>query len=488
MAQALYRKYRSKSLDEIVGQRHVTDVLKRALDTSSISHAYLLTGPRGVGKTSIARILAHEINKIPYTDEAEHLDIIEIDAASNNGVDDVREMRSKALVAPTQAAKKIYIIDEVHMLSKPAFNALLKILEEPPAHVVFILATTDLDKLPDTIVSRTQRYHFRAIAEDAVVTHLASIAKAENIHIEEAALRVIARRGEGSLRDSVSLLDQAQHIQKAGEILTAEDLEIALGLATTEELTELTTQLEHRDAPAIIRAVQTIQARGVSATTLSSQLLHILTLLLPSRPELVHILGGLMEIPKSTHPETKMLVTLLSQVVDKPKYVAQSVHVEKKHAIVAPPVKQQKTAPRPSSVATEAPHATPKSALPVVLAETTSPADKEGTHASPADLSKFNWQAVLDYSQEHHSALYAILSKCTPDVQNDKVILYAGRKFNKTKLDDTKYRPLLGQIFEEVGCGSGIEVEVLGVTAPPKDSQAARVAAMMGGGEEVHVE
>ncbi|KKW05152.1 MAG: hypothetical protein UY35_C0001G0043 [Candidatus Saccharibacteria bacterium GW2011_GWC2_48_9] len=487
MAQALYRKYRSKSLDEIVGQRHVTDVLKRALDADSISHAYLLTGPRGVGKTSIARILAHEINKLPYTDESEHLDIIEIDAASNNGVDDVRELRSKALVAPTQAAKKIYIIDEVHMLSKPAFNALLKILEEPPAHVVFILATTDLDKLPDTIVSRTQRYHFRVIPEDAVIAHLSNIAKTENIHIEEAALRVIARRGEGSLRDSVSLLDQAQHIQKTGEVLTANDLEVSLGLATSEELAELTTQLEHRDAQTIIHAIQTIQARGVSATTLSSQLLHDLTLLLPSHPEFVHVLGGLMEIPKSTHPETKMLVTLLSQVVDKPKYAAQATHVERKQAIVATPVKRQKTSPARSASIEMSP-AQPKPAALAALPDTTSEPSQAATPASPADLSKFNWQAVLDYSQEHHSALYAILSKCTPDIQSDKVVLYAGRKFNKTKLDDTKYRPLLGQIFEAVGCGSGIEVEVLGMTAPPKDSQAARVAAMMGGGEEVNVE
>ena len=145
MSKALYRKYRSKSLDEVVGQNHVTDILRRSLAQDRVAHAYLLTGPRGVGKTSIARILAYEINKLPYDEDATNLDIIEIDAASNNGVEDVRDLREKVQIAPVAASKKIYIIDEVHMLSKQAFNALLKTLEEPPAHAVFILATNDVD-------------------------------------------------------------------------------------------------------------------------------------------------------------------------------------------------------------------------------------------------------------------------------------------------------------------------------------------------------
>ena len=151
MSQALYRKYRSKKLSEIVGQAHITRLLERALKRGAVAHAYLLTGPRGVGKTSIARILAHEINDLPYTDESTHLDIIEIDAASNNSVEDIRDLRDKVQIAPVSAPKKVYIIDEVHMLSKSAFNALLKTLEEPPDHVVFILATTDADKLPAKI-------------------------------------------------------------------------------------------------------------------------------------------------------------------------------------------------------------------------------------------------------------------------------------------------------------------------------------------------
>src|SRR4051794_40922177 len=218
MGQVLYRKYRSKSLSEIIGQEHITQTLKNALDQGRISHAYLFTGPRGVGKTSIARILAREINGLPYTDDSPHIDIIEIDAASNRRIDEIRELRDKVYVAPTSAKYKVYIIDEVHMLTREAFNALLKTLEEPPAHVVFILATTDAHKLPETIVSRTQRFSFRPVEPAKVIEHLKNIAKEEKIKVSQGALELLAQHGEGSFRDSISLLDQASSHGNALEL------------------------------------------------------------------------------------------------------------------------------------------------------------------------------------------------------------------------------------------------------------------------------
>src|SRR5664279_4315105 len=172
MKRALYRTHRSRSLDEVIGQDHITKTLASALKKGQISHAYLFTGPRGTGKTSVARILAHAINEVPYDDDSFNIDIIEIDAASNRRIEDVRDLRDKVHIAPVSAPYKVYIIDEVHMLTGESFNALLKTLEEPPAHVIFILATTDLHKVPATIVSRTQRYAFRLIPHELLVSHL----------------------------------------------------------------------------------------------------------------------------------------------------------------------------------------------------------------------------------------------------------------------------------------------------------------------------
>src|SRR6266404_2796165 len=201
MGQALYRKYRSKTFDEVIGQEHITKTLKTAIKSSRISHAYLFTGPRGVGKTSVARILAHEVNQIPYKDESIHLDIIEIDAASNRRIDEIRDLRERVRIAPTSATYKVYIIDEVHMLTREAFNALLKTLEEPPAHCIFILATTEAHKLPETIVSRTQRFEFRPVTAAVAAAHLQDMAKKEKLEIDKPALRLLAEFGNGSFRD-----------------------------------------------------------------------------------------------------------------------------------------------------------------------------------------------------------------------------------------------------------------------------------------------
>ncbi|MCD8561647.1 DNA polymerase III subunit gamma/tau, partial [Candidatus Saccharibacteria bacterium] len=302
VSQALYRKYRSKSLADIVGQEHITSLLSKALASGRIAHAYLLTGPKGVGKTSIARILAHEINQLPYTEEGSHLDIIEIDAASNNGVEDVRALREKVQIAPVSAAKKVYIIDEVHMLSKPAFNALLKTLEEPPEHVVFILATTDIDKLPATIISRTQRFGFRLIQPEAAVAHLRHIADQENITVSDEALQIIAERGEGSFRDSISLLDQLSSLADDKDGITAELVEASLGLAASDSVTRVLDAVENHDLAGVAQLLARSEADGVSPVVLASQLIQALRKQVACKPQLLPLLDTLLDVPRSSSP------------------------------------------------------------------------------------------------------------------------------------------------------------------------------------------
>lgn len=489
MSQALYRKYRSKSLSEIVGQDHVTSLLDRALESNKVAHAYLLTGPRGTGKTSVARILAHKITGLPYDIEDNNLDIIEIDAASNNGVDNVRDLREKALVAPIKSQKKVYIIDEVHMLSKSAFNALLKIIEEPPEHVVFILATTDFDKVPDTIVSRTQRYNFRLIDESTVADHLAFIAKEESIKIDTDALNLIAERGGGSLRDSISLLDQIQHSESKNGEITRSDVEASLGLATKDEINAIGEAILSGDALKIITAVRQPELRGIGAVSVADQLYNWIQRNLESYPYLVTYFEDLIKVQKSHRPDVAILVAVLKFAVKMPE-----------PQIIQRPSTQESHRPDSlsmSSKITEEPIATaePPEKSTKILDTESKQNDDNSDIASQKDVQQkdqnkknnFNWQSVLDYLNDHKSefkGIHAILEKSKPIIKDNKVSLYVLNKFNKTKLD--KRRAVLGKILSESGVGD-FEIEIIDRPAPPQNEQAAKVAAIMGGGEEVDV-
>jgi DNA polymerase-3 subunit gamma/tau len=257
--QALYRRWRSRKFDEVIGQEHVTRTLQNALATDRIAHAYLFTGPRGTGKTTTARLLAKAVNCLGEgpvkpcgecricraVDEGRLLDMIEIDAASNRGIDEIRDLREKVGFRPGEARIKFYIIDEVHMLTDPAFNALLKTLEEPPPHVIFVLATTEPHKIPMTIVSRCQRFDFRRIPLAEITRWLAHIAEAEGLAIEPAALEYIARQGGGSMRDAISLLDQLTAY--GSDTITLAQVQAVLGAVTSQAVMDLADSLIERD-------------------------------------------------------------------------------------------------------------------------------------------------------------------------------------------------------------------------------------------------
>lgn len=464
MSQALYRKYRSRSLDEVLGQDHVTNILRRALEQGKIAHAYLLTGPRGVGKTSVARILAHEINQLPYDEEASHLDIIEIDAASNNGVDDIRALREKAQVAPVSAPKKIYIIDEVHMLSKPAFNALLKTLEEPPAHVVFILATTDADKLPATILSRVQQFFFRPIPVDIMARQLMTIAEKEGFAIEADAARLIAERSRGGFRDGISMLDQLSALASADKPLSASDVAQYLGLSATETLENLLELYQQHAAPEALSLLGELEKTGTDPVVLSRQLLSMLRARLHQRPELITLVKQLIEVDRHPHPDLKLLTIFMDGaggVAYKSSEVAPTP-TARPTAAVKPPVEK----PEPPAAISEAP----------------APDSQPDSIATDID-----WDKVIALAREQSFAIATLLQHCSWQRNGNTLTLYVGNAFNKKKLDDAKNRPLIATIVQQVA-GTELDIATIGQKAPPKDAELAKIAELMGGGEEVNLE
>lgn len=510
MSQALYRKYRSKSLAEVVGQDHITDILTRALKSERVAHAYLFTGPRGVGKTSIARILAHEINKLPYTEDSNHLDIIEIDAASNNGVEDVRDLREKVQLAPVSADKKVYIIDEVHMLSKQAFNALLKTLEEPPAHIVFILATTDVEKLPATIVSRTQRYGFRAINTTDAVKHLKHIASEEKITITDEALALIAERGDGSFRDSISLLDQLSSLADEKDGITAELVEVSLGLAPATIVADLLHAVEKHDVASIAQILTKTEADGISPIVLNDQITRTLRDQAPTKPQILPLLDALLDVPKSTQPTIKLLAVLGSFAIDhKPKNAALATPVLEVSATIEELTKQAtkvkpeikavasvKAEPEAPQVADEAISAVQSQTLQPDIKSAASPdidagakplAKDSGDGQLTATPGNFDWPAIIEYTRVNHLALFSVLSKCDYELNGTDLTIFCVNAFYKKKLDDAKYST---HIYESIKATSGYQptIHTVPTRAPMKNSQAAAIADIMGGGIEVSPE
>lgn len=482
MGQALYRKYRSKKLSEIVGQDHITQTLASAIKQGRISHAYLLTGPRGVGKTSIARILAHEINDLPYDDEAAHLDIIEIDAASNRRIDEIRDLRDKVYVAPTSSKYKVYIIDEVHMLTREAFNALLKTLEEPPEHAVFILATTDAHKVPETIVSRTQRFSFKPVPTSQVAAHLATIAKAEGIKVTPEALNLLAEHGEGSFRDSISLLDQACNTADTVDEAVIERL---LGVPSAKAIDNLLEALGTASSAELMSSIQQLYDQGYQpaaiAKSLAQRVRHQLLTGGNALDETVtyDLLRGLLDVPTAIQADRLLEIVLLQHRSGPTQPLPQTVKV------AASPVKTE-------TVEQIAP--------PISEPEnnTIKPIAKSEKKSASSTLDDAAWPQILQALKQRHNTLYSVVRMAVPSFEIDDdtvtVRLAFTFAFHQKRISDQSNRQMLSDIIYEltgqrvaIDCVTDSSVEapkpkiIAAPTPDPVDVTA--ISNIFGGGE-----
>ncbi len=482
---ALYRKYRPETLDQIVGQPQVTDIIKKSAAGNNFAHAYLFTGQRGTGKTSAARIVAHLINQTDYS--SNDIDIIEIDAASHGGVEEARELREKAFLAPIAASHKVYIIDEVHMLSTQAFNALLKIIEEPPEHIVFIMATTELQKVPATILSRVQRFHFKPVPLDVVADHLAYIAGEEDIKADRSALELIARHGGGSFRDSITLLDQ---LGGSGAI-TGENVEAALGLAPQMRVQALIQSIIEHDVAGVIKSVDDLQASGINTSSIVGQLIDELLEIAPENPKLYSLIESLLEVNGSAAPAIKLLAVLslaAAKSATRNAVVATATTYEqdKLATIIEKKVKSEPTLIKPETTVVVEQSKPEKSPAAAKLADKKADAATETVTGQPP--AEIVWQDILDELKNlDRPAALATLKFATTDYDHDTLTLYFERAFHRKKADAPSCRESLQLAFAKLYNGTPriVVATTAQSAADSKDSLVAGVAAIMGGGDIV---
>ena len=444
MSQALYRKYRPLGWAEVVGQDHVVQTLTNAIKAGRVGHAYLFAGPRGTGKTTLARLLAKAVNclakdpaKRPCNqcenckavNENRFMDLIEIDAASNTSVDDVRDLRDKINFSPSQGQYKIYIVDEVHMLSTAAFNALLKTLEEPPPHAIFILATTEIHKIPATVLSRCQRHEFRRVPVDQIAANLKEIVKAEGLKADDEALTLIARQATGSMRDAQSLLDQ---LSSAGARITLQLAQSVLGTATSQSVLELVDSIRDGAPAAGLAALQHALDAGADPRSLARQVvdyLRGLMLIRMGNPEQVEAGKDLKERMSthagsfSTHDVLRMMKIFNAAAVEarggwQPSLALELALAEALESPAeAPASKPGPGGDAPSGRATAAPSVPPTPGIEA--------APPSGTPAavSLAEVTRA-WKDIRAVIKPDHPGIEALLNSCKPmDVRGGELIL-----------------------------------------------------------------
>lgn len=434
---ALYRKYRSRNLGEVVGQDHITQTLLSSIKSGNISHAYLFTGPRGVGKTSVARILAHEINGITPKDEQSHLDIIEIDAASNRGIDEIRALREKVAVASTTLKYKVYIIDEAHMLTREAFNALLKTLEEPPSHVVFILATTEAHKLPATIISRTQRYDFSAHTVEDITSHLEFISTNETIKFQKSALEIIAEQSDGGMRDAISLLDQ---LSSSGETLTVDFVNSRLSLLNSKTRDEILTLCNSGQVEAVMILLNQCFQDGYDAIVIATQLIQTLRaqLYYPnskfSKEFIIKALNLLQEAcfqaKNTTHVSLPLEIAITTLAL-----------MNSNNSQSSPPTAQ----PNPDSL-----HKAKHKESKITKQESKTSQTQKQIQTSPPTIAADDSTAFakgLSIIKENNNSLYALLRSANAHLDGDKLQVDCRFKFHKDRIEEYRNHSFIEKVM-----------------------------------------
>lgn len=436
MGKSLYRSYRSTSFDEIVGQDHITRVLKNSLKSNSISHAYLLSGPRGVGKTSIARIFAYAVNEQEYSSDTTNLDIIEIDAASNRRIDEIREIRERVHIAPSVGKYKVYIIDEVHMLTKEAFNALLKTLEEPPEHVIFILATTELQKVPDTIVSRCIKLTFRPIDEKVISSHLAKIAKQEKIQISKEALDLLAEHGRGSFRDAISLLEQVKHTSDKVEVL---DVSQMLGLTPETIIRRIADNIATGNIKELNKSLDNAFSSGTSESMLATQLgAHFREMLTSGQSEkisiadLLQVQKDLLDVAGSPKPRVRLELCL---------YEITLKHLPDNNSTNETPEQSTKSANIDVSSSVITKQVLPKTAK---------------AHVKTADSTEL-WPEFLESLKKRNNTLYGVLRMAEVNRQDSVVHLAFRFPFHQKQVNESKNKSIIIELLSSLH-GRPVEV------------------------------